>query len=202
MTTITIPPGKEIATLAGGCFWCTEAIFQELNGVERVEPGYAGGDVANPTYQQVCTGTTGHAEAIQLTFDPKVISYHDLLMIFLTTHDPTTLNRQGADMGTQYRSAVFYHSPEQKDTADQVIREIEQEGLYSSPIVTQVVPVTNYSTAEEYHHNYFAEHGNQPYCQVVIAPKVSKFRAKYRTKLNRWLLAGPGKGNVASGGVD
>ncbi|HZO91818.1 MAG TPA: peptide-methionine (S)-S-oxide reductase MsrA [Chthonomonadaceae bacterium] len=185
MQPLSVPPGKEIATLAGGCFWCTEAIFRDLKGVEKVEPGYAGGQTAHPTYEQVCTGTTGHAEAIQITFDPKVISYHDLLEIFFTTHDPTTRNRQGADVGTQYRSAIFYHSPEQKETALQVIKEIEAARIWPAPIVTEVVPFTNFYPAEDYHRDYFERNPEQFYCQAVIAPKVAKFREHYRNKLKQ-----------------
>ena len=185
MTPIHAPAGKEIATLAGGCFWCTEAIFTELKGVDKVEPGYAGGQVEKPSYEQVCTGTTGHAETIQVTFDPKVVSYHDLLAIFFSTHDPTTLNRQGADVGTQYRSAVFYHSPAQKATAEKVIQEIEKQHLWPNPIVTEVTPFTNFYAAEEYHRDYFARNPGQGYCRVVIAPKVAKFREHYREKLKR-----------------
>jgi len=184
-TQSTTSTGKETATLAGGCFWCTEAIFRELKGVESVEPGYSGGQTPNPSYQQVCTGSTGHAEAIQITFDPKVVSFHDLLVIFFTTHDPTTLNRQGADAGTQYRSAVFTHSPEQQKVATEVIQEIEKEHLYSDPIVTEVTPFTNFYPAEDYHHNYYEQNSQKPYCQIVIAPKVTKFREHYREMLKR-----------------
>ena len=184
-TNDTPPPGKEIATFAGGCFWCTEAIFRELKGVEKIDPGYAGGHVAKPDYEQVCTGTTGHAESIQILFDPKTISFHDLLAIFFSVHDPTTLNRQGADEGTQYRSAIFYHTTAQHETARQVIKEIEHAHIWSSSIVTEVVPFTNFYPAEDYHHNYFERNGGQPYCRVVIAPKVAKFREHYRAKLKR-----------------
>ncbi len=179
------PAGKEIATLAGGCFWCTEAIFRELKGVEKVEPGYAGGKTPNPSYEQVCTGTTGHAESIQITFDPKVISFHDLLEIFFSTHNPTTLNRQGDDVGTQYRSAIFYHSPHQQETAKQVIREVDAKHIWPAPIVTEVTPFTNFYPAEEYHQDYFERNPRQPYCQFVIAPKVAKFREHWRAKLSR-----------------
>lgn len=179
------PKGKEIATFAGGCFWCTEAIFRDLKGVEKVESGYSGGKVVNPSYEAVCTGTTGHAEAIQITFDPKVISYRDLLHIFMTTHDPTTLNRQGADSGTQYRSAIFYHNEEQKKVAQEVIKEIGAAHIWNNPIVTEVTHFTNFYKAENYHQDYFARNGGQPYCQIVIAPKVAKFREKYREKLKR-----------------
>lgn len=175
------PPGKEVATLAGGCFWCTEAIFRELKGVEKVESGYSGGHTVDPTYEQVCTGTTGHAEAVQITFDPAIISYRALLEVFFATHDPTTLNRQGADVGTQYRSAVFYHSEAQREIALQVIRELEAARLWPGPIVTEVVPFSRFYRAEEYHQDYFARNPEKGYCRVVIAPKVAKFRERYRT---------------------
>lgn len=184
-TTPTVPPGRELATLAGGCFWCTDAIFRELKGVDSVVSGYAGGSVPNPSYEQVSTGRTGHAEAIQIVFDPKVISLHDLLIIFFTTHDPTTLNRQGADTGTQYRSAIFTHSEEQKKVANQVIKEIEAQKLYRDKIVTEVTPFTNFYAAEKYHQDYYANNPNQGYCRIVIEPKVVKFRQHYREKLKR-----------------
>ncbi|MGA3109665.1 MAG: peptide-methionine (S)-S-oxide reductase MsrA [Candidatus Bathyarchaeia archaeon] len=173
----------EIATLAGGCFWCTEAVFKELKGVEKVEPGYAGGTVPNPTYEQVCTGKTGHAEAVQVTFDPAIISYEELLNIFFTVHDPTTLNRQGADVGTQYRSAIFYHSDQQKSTAQQVVSEVTAAKLWNAPIVTQIEPFKAFYRAEDYHMDYFKNNPRQPYCQMVIAPKVRKFREHYMEKL-------------------
>ncbi len=173
----------EVATLAGGCFWCLEAVFVDLKGVERVESGYAGGTVPNPTYNQVCAGTTGHAEVVQITFDPQVISFRDLLDVFFTIHDPTTLNRQGADVGAQYRSAIFYHSGAQKAAAEEVIREVTAAGLWRYPVVTEVTPFTAFYKAEEYHQEYFARNPFQPYCQVVIAPKVAKFREKYLQKL-------------------
>ena len=174
---------REVATLAGGCFWCLEAVYDELKGVLLVESGYSGGSVPNPSYRLVCTGTTGHAEVTQITFDPSVVSYRELLQVFFTIHDPTTLNRQGADVGTQYRSAIFYHSPEQKATAEQVIAELTEQGVWSNPIVTQVVPFEKFYIAEDYHQEYFANHPGQPYCQVVIAPKVAKFRQKYLEQL-------------------
>lgn len=174
---------REVATLGGGCFWCTEAVFSELKGVEKVESGYSGGKVANPTYQQVCTGETGHAEVIQITFDPTIISFKELLTIFFTTHDPTTVNRQGADEGTQYRSVIFYHNNEQKITADQVIREIEAARIWNAPIVTQVVPFEAFYGAESNHQEYFKRNPGQPYCQIVIAPKVAKLRKHYLDKL-------------------
>jgi peptide-methionine (S)-S-oxide reductase len=175
---------REKATLAGGCFWCLEAVYDQLRGVENVESGYAGGSTISPSYQQVCTGTTGHAEVVQVTFDPEAISFRDLLDIFFTIHDPTTLNRQGADVGTQYRSAIFYHTPQQKAIAEETIAELEREKLWSAPIVTQIVPLTDFYPAEEYHRDYFARNPGQGYCQAVIAPKVSKFRKKYFEKLS------------------
>ena len=176
-------PGKEAATLAGGCFWCLEAVYDELRGVERVISGYAGGSVPNPTYEQVCSGRTGHAEVVQVTFDPEVISFREILEVFFTIHDPTTLNRQGNDVGTQYRSAIFYHSPEQKATAEQVIAKLNAEHLWNAPIVTQVTPFEKFYRAEDYHQEYFEHNGNQPYCRVVVAPKVAKFRKHYLDRL-------------------
>jgi len=173
----------EVATLGGGCFWCLEAIYKEVEGVERVVSGYAGGHVPNPTCEEVCTGETGHAEVVQLTFDPTVISYRELLEIFFTIHDPTTLNRQGADVGTQYRSIILYHSPEQRETALEVIRELEEAGIWDDPIVTQVEPYTTFYPAEDYHVDYFARHPYQPYCRFVIAPKVQAFRQRHAAKL-------------------
>ncbi|MGI9175747.1 MAG: peptide-methionine (S)-S-oxide reductase MsrA [Rhodothermales bacterium] len=177
------PKNHEVATLGGGCFWCTEAVFEEIRGVESVVSGYAGGDVENPTYRQICTGRTGHAEVVQVTFDPDVISYREILQIFFTTHDPTTLNRQGADAGTQYRSVVFYQDDEQKRIAEEVIHAFEEEDVWDNPIVTQVEPLPTFYRAEEYHQHYFAQNPNQPYCQAVIAPKVSKLRRQYMEKL-------------------
>jgi peptide-methionine (S)-S-oxide reductase len=179
------PAGKEVSTLAGGCFWCTEAVFADLQGVERVVPGYSGGTVPNPTYRQVCTGTTGHAEAVQITFDPAVISFRELLKVFFTVHDPTTRDRQGPDVGPQYRSAIFYHTPKQRDGAEEVIREITAAKIWGAPIVTEVVPFEVFYPAEDYHREYFQRNGEQPYCQVVIAPKVAKFREHYREKLKK-----------------
>jgi len=173
----------ETATLGGGCFWCTEALFTELKGVGKVEPGYAGGTVPNPTYQQVCTGATGHAEVVRITYDPSVVSYKQLLEIFFTIHDPTTLNRQGADVGTQYRSIIFYQTPEQKSTAEQVIKEVSASGIWNDPIATRVEPFNAFYPAEDYHRDYFKNNPRQPYCQVVIAPKVRKFREHYLAKL-------------------
>ena len=175
----------EVATLAGGCFWCLEAVYDELNGVTDVVSGYSGGQRPNPTYDQVCSGATGHAEVVQITFNPAVVSFRELLEVFFTIHDPTTLNRQGADVGTQYRSAVFYHSPEQKQTAEQVIAELNKAGIWDAPIVTEVTPLKQFFPAEDYHQEYFARNPGQGYCQFVVAPKVAKFRSKYLQKLKR-----------------
>ena len=174
---------SEVATLAGGCFWCLDAVYRMLKGVTKVESGYAGGDVDRPSYKQVCTGTTGHAEVVQITFDPSVISYRDLLGVFFTIHDPTTLNRQGADIGPQYRSAIFYHSDEQKKTAEEVIAQMTQDKLWDDPIVTEIAPVDKYFPAEAYHQDYFSGNQDQPYCAVVIAPKVAKARKKFLDRL-------------------
>ena len=174
---------REIATLGGGCFWCTEAVFTELKGVEKVESGYSGGAVPNPTYEQVCTGKTGHAEVIQITFDPKVISYREILQVFFSTHDPTTPNRQGADVGPQYRSVIFYHNEEQKETAEQVIREVNETGIWSKPVVTELEPFKAFYKAEDYHHEYYKRNPEQAYCRVVISPKLSKFRKQYHVRL-------------------
>jgi len=177
--------GMETATLAGGCFWCLEAVYDQLRGVEDVLSGYAGGRVKNPTYQQVCAGTTGHAEVVRVTFDPATINFREILEVFFTIHDPTTLNRQGADVGTQYRSAIFYHNPEQQDVADQVIRELDAAKLWPACIVTEVAPFEIFYPAEEYHQEYFARNPSQGYCTVVIAPKVAKFRKQYLSRLKR-----------------
>lgn len=176
---------KEIATLAGGCFWCLEAVFDDLRGVEQVESGYAGGSGANPSYYSVCTGTTGHAEVVQIKFDPQVTSFRELLEVFFTIHDPTTLNRQGADVGTQYRSAVFYHTPEQKEIAEQVIAELNARRIWDAPIVTEITPFTAFYPAEVEHQEYYERNQGQPYCRAVIAPKVSKFRKQYLEKLKK-----------------
>lgn len=176
---------REVATLAGGCFWCLEAVYEQLKGVEKVVSGYMGGHVDNPSYTAVCTGRTGHAEVVQVTFDPAQVSYRELLDVFFTIHDPTTLNQQGADVGTQYRSAVFTHGAEQEQTAREVIRDVEEEGIWENPIVTQVTAATEFYPAEEYHQQYFRRNPGQGYCQVVIAPKVSKFRQKYLSKLQQ-----------------
>src|SRR5438270_7772629 len=159
---------RELATLAGGCFWCLEAVYKDLRGVERVVSGYAGGDVPRPTYGQVCGGTTGHAEVVQLTFDPRAVTFRELLEVFFTIHDPTTLNRQGADVGTQYRSAVFYHTPSQRQTAEALIAELNAQKIWERPIMTEVVPAPTFYRAEEYHQGYFRSHPGQPYCQAVI----------------------------------
>jgi peptide-methionine (S)-S-oxide reductase len=176
---------REIATLAGGCFWCLEAVFLELRGVESVQSGYAGGRVSDPSYEQVCSGKTGHAEVVQVTFDPAVLSFRELLEVFFTIHDPTTRDRQGADVGTQYRSAIFVHSPEQRATAQEVIASFDAESLWGAPIVTEVTPFEVFYPAEEYHQDYFARNPTQPYCQVVVAPKVAKVRSKFIDKLRR-----------------
>lgn len=173
----------EFATLGGGCFWCLEAVFEQVQGVERVESGYMGGTVKNPSYRQVCEGTTNHAEVVQVAFDPKVITYRELLQIFFVIHDPTTLNRQGADAGTQYRSAIFYHSPQQKETAETLIKEFDAEKVFDRPIVTQVVAADAFYRAEDYHQGYFAANPNQPYCRAVVAPKVAKLRKHFLSKL-------------------
>ena len=174
---------REIATLAGGCFWCLEAVFDQVRGVEAVESGYIGGTVDTPSYEAVCSGRTGHAEAVRITFDPQVISYPALLEIFFAIHDPTTLNRQGNDIGTQYRSAIFYHSPEQKQAAESLVATLNHEKLYSNPIVTQIVPATRWYEAEPYHQEYFARNPLQGYCQVVVSPKVAKFRKHFAGRL-------------------
>ena len=174
---------REVATLGGGCFWCLEAVYQELRGVEKVESGYSGGHVPNPTYRAVCSETTGHAEVVQVTFDPSVVSYRDILEVYFTIHDPTTLNRQGADVGTQYRSVIFYHDDEQRRVAERVISDLESEGIWSDPIVTEVEPFDEFYVAEDYHQNYFRNNGFQPYCQVIIAPKVAKFRKEHLARL-------------------
>ncbi len=173
----------EKATFGGGCFWCTEAVFKQINGVTETEVGYAGGEILNPTYEQVCTGTTGHAEVCQITFDPHIISFKDLLEIFFKTHDPTTLNRQGADVGTQYRSIIFYHNEEQKNLALEFIKKLEREKLYPNPIVTQVEPIKNYFKAEEYHQNYFEKNPYSTYCIFVVAPKVEKTKKLFKDRI-------------------
>lgn len=173
----------EKATFGGGCFWCLEAVFELLQGVERVESGYCGGQRPNPTYEQVCSGTTGHAEVVQVTFDPAVISFPDLLEVFFAMHDPTTRNRQGPDVGTQYRSAIFYHTLEQKQTAETVIAELNQAAVWDKPIVTEVTACPVFYKAEDYHQGYYRGHASQGYCQYVISPKVAKLRQKFRDRL-------------------
>lgn len=176
---------REVATLAGGCFWCLEAVYDELRGVTDVVSGYAGGSVPRPSYEAVCSGTTGHAEVVQVTFDPEEVSFREILQVFFTIHDPTTLNRQGNDVGTQYRSAVFPHSPEQEAVAREVIAELEREGVWDDPIVTTIEPLDEFYPAEAYHQEYFQRNPYQPYCQVVVKPKVSKFRKQYLEKLKK-----------------
>jgi peptide-methionine (S)-S-oxide reductase len=176
---------KEVATLAGGCFWCLEAVYNDLRGVERVVSGYSGGRVPNPTYEEVCTGKTGHAEVVQITFDPQILSFKELLEVFFTIHDPTTLNRQGADVGTQYRSAIFYHSPEQKEVADKVIADITAAKIWNGPIVTEVAKLAAFYPAEDYHQRYYERNPNQGYCRMVIEPKVIKFRKQFMSKLKK-----------------
>lgn len=175
----------ETATLGGGCFWCTEAIFTQLKGVESVESGYSGGSVSNPSYEDVCTGETGHAEVVQVKFDPNVISYSDILRVFFSAHDPTTLNRQGADVGTQYRSVIFYHGEQQKQMAKEAMNEVDSSKIWGKPAVTEIVPFKAFYPAEEYHKDYFERNPRQPYCQVVIAPKVAKFRKHYFDRLKK-----------------
>ncbi len=175
----------ETTTLAGGCFWCVEAVFDEAKGIASVESGYSNGHVLNPTYRAVCNGDTGYAEVIQIKFDPSIISFRDLLNVFFAVHDPTTLNRQGADVGTQYRSAIFYHTPEQKETAENLISELNAQKIWNSPIVTEVEPLKDYYVAEDYHQEYFARNQNNPYCQAVAAPKVAKFRKHFLDLLKK-----------------
>ena len=176
---------REVATLGGGCFWCLEAVFDGLSGVESVESGYCGGHLANPTYDDICGGDTGHAEVVRITFDPAVVSYADLLEVFFVIHDPTTLNAQGNDIGTQYRSAIYFHTPEQKATAETVIRNLTSGGVFPRPIVTEVTPAPHFYVAEPYHQEYFENNPRQPYCQAVVAPKVAKFRAKFAARVKK-----------------
>lgn len=180
---VKVKEGMEVATFAGGCFWCTEAVFLEIKGVEKVVSGYIGGKTINPTYKEICTGETGHAEAIQITFNPNEVAYEDLLEVFFGTHDPTTLNRQGADVGTQYRSAIFYHSEAQKTKAENYIQLLEKEKLYDKKIVTKVSSATIFYPAEDYHQNYYNQNSSQGYCQMVIAPKLEKLRKYFKSKL-------------------
>ncbi len=175
--------GREVATLGGGCFWCLEAVFEQLRGIEKVESGYSGGTVSNPSYRQVSAGATGHAEVVQITFDPAVITFQEILEVFFTIHDPTTLNRQGADVGPQYRSAIFYHDEEQREIAGQTIRSITEAGIWDRPIVTEVTRFEAFYIAEDYHQEYYRSNPGQAYCQIVIAPKVAKFRQRYLSKL-------------------
>ncbi len=179
------PSGYETATLAGGCFWCLEAVFLELKGVEKVVSGYSGGTSPSPSYRDVCSGTTGHAEAVQVTFRPEEISFRDIAEIFFTIHDPTTLNRQGADEGTQYRSAVFYHDQEQKAVTDEVIRRLESSGVWENPVVTEVTPFQNFYPAEEYHRDYYRQNIEDPYCRIIIKPKIAKLRSLFFNRLKK-----------------
>ena len=174
---------NEMATLGGGCFWCVEAVFDELRGVSSVESGYAGGRTERPTYEQVCSGATGHAEVVRVTFDPREVSFREILEVFFTAHDPTTLNRQGADVGTQYRSVIYYHDERQREVAEQTIRELNEANIWDGTIVTEVAPLSNYYEAEEYHQEYFARNPGQGYCRAVVAPKVAKFRQRFRDRL-------------------
>jgi|SRR5262245_25479189 len=176
-------PATEVATLGGGCFWCLEAVFEQLQGVLKVESGYAGGITPNPTYHDVCEGDTGHAEVVQVTFDPAVVSYRDVLDVFFTTHDPTTLNRQGNDIGTQYRSVIFYHSPDQRAAAESKIAQLTTERIFDAPIVTEIAPLERFYKAEGYHQGYFLSNPAQPYCQYVVSPKVAKFRKQFAKRL-------------------
>ncbi|CAM2066465.1 Peptide methionine sulfoxide reductase MsrA [Sulfidibacter corallicola] len=175
----------EKATFGAGCFWCVEAVFERLKGVETVESGYTGGHTKNPTYKEICTGRTGHAEVVQITFDPKVVSFGELLEVFWKTHDPTTLNRQGNDVGTQYRSAVFYHDDQQKAEAEKYKKKLDEAGVFDDPIVTEISPLGVYYAAENYHQEYFEQNPNQPYCRLVIAPKVDKFEKVFKDKLKK-----------------
>lgn len=176
---------ESVATIGGGCFWCIEAIYSELKGVSKAESGYAGGSMPNPSYEDVCTDETGHAEVVQITFDPKVISYREILQVFFSVHDPTTPNRQGADIGTQYRSVIFYHNEEQKKIAQEVMSEMDKAKIWGKPIVTQLAPLEKFYRAETYHQNYFKNNPGQGYCQMVIEPKVAKFRKHYFDKLKK-----------------
>ena len=180
-----IPAGKEVATLAGGCFWCLEAVYDDLRGVESVESGYMGGAGDQPTYEEVCSGTSGHAEVVRITFDPGAVSFRELLEVFFVIHDPTTPNRQGNDVGIQYRSAIFHHSAEQKRAAEEVIADLTERAVYDDPIVTEVTPATTFWMGEAYHQEYFARNPAQPYCMWVVAEKVAKFRKHFLGKLKR-----------------
>jgi peptide-methionine (S)-S-oxide reductase len=182
---MTREPDREVATLGGGCFWCLEAVYKDLKGVERVVSGYAGGHVDNPTYEQVCGGRTGHAEVVQITFDPAVVTFGDLLDVFFTIHDPTTKDRQGADVGPQYRSIILHHGPEQKAAAERAIADLSEKKIWRAPIVTEVVPLEKFYPGEAYHQDYFEQNPRQRYCQIVIAPKVAKFRKEHLARLKR-----------------
>lgn len=182
---VQVPQGREVATLAGGCFWCLEAVYDELRGVDSVESGYTGGTVPNPSYESVCAGRTGHAEAVRIVFDPQVVSYRDLLDVFFVIHDPTTLNRQGNDIGTQYRSAIFYHTPGQKAIAEEVMARLAADGLWKSPIVTELVAAGPFYVAETHHQDYFRRNPQQAYCIFVVLPKVIKFRKQYLERLKK-----------------
>ena len=179
------PGASQVATLGGGCFWCIEAVYSELKGVVKAESGYAGGNVTNPSYEDVCTDETGHAEVVQITFDPNVISYREILQVFFSIHDPTTLNRQGADAGTQYRSVIFYHDDSQKKIVEEVMKEIEKTKIWSKPVVTQLAPLERFYRAEAYHQSYFKNNPGQGYCQMVVEPKVAKFRKQYFDRLKK-----------------
>lgn len=181
----TSTDSTEIATFGAGCFWCVEAVYQQVNGVLKVESGYAGGQIKNPSYKEVCTGRTGHAEVCQITFDPRIVSYNQLLEVFFGTHDPTTLNRQGGDVGTQYRSSIMYHSETQKASAELAVKAANESGNWSDPIVTEVVPFDTFYRAEDYHMDYFNLHGEQPYCQMVVRPKVEKFKKTFSEYLKK-----------------
>jgi len=185
MTIAQPPAGAEVATLGGGCFWCIEAVFDSLKGVSSVKSGYTGGNTVNPTYEQICNGGTGHAEVVRVTFDPAVISFREILAVFFAIHDPTTLNRQGSDVGTQYRSAIFYHTAAQKEAAEKFIAGMMAAKLFSGRIVTEVVPAPTFYVAEDYHQKYFVNNGNQPYCQAIVAPKVAKFRKKFADRIKQ-----------------
>jgi len=173
----------KLATFGAGCFWCTEAVFQRLNGVQKVEPGYSGGRRENPSYEQVCSGATGYAEVIQITYDPKIISFEDLLEVFWKTHDPTTLNRQGNDVGTQYRSVIFFHDEEQKELAEKYKKKLDEAGIFDNPLVTEISKLNNFYPAENYHHNYYNDNSTQPYCSFVITPKIEKLKEVFRDKI-------------------
>ena len=189
-STTTASGATETATLAGGCFWCLEAVFNELRGVERVVSGYMGGEQPDPTYENVCTGTTGHAEVVQLTYDPNAISYAEILAVFFVIHDPTTLNRQGNDVGAQYRSAIFCHSEQQKAAAEEFVARLERGGIWGAPVVTEIVAASRFYPAEDYHQRYYARNSEQPYCRVVVAPKVAKLRAHFLSKLKKPIAPG------------